>query len=281
MSSTAVYTTHDVISESSESWSQCLATRSTSWFMSIQSKKGMSATKQEFSFSPRSGYFSDTEIVDDAKLNEDSPYSRLHIAACLGQNGLANALLETHEVMLNIDQPDHNGNTALMWASSEGNEEMIQLLIDCGAKVNLQNFGGETALYLAAARGFDQLCMILLEHGANINLSTLDESTPCHIAAVEGHVNVLMNLVMNGVHVNAQDEEGDTPLHYAVRGGNIKALEFLVTQCNAFIDVRNADKETPLDLAVALGEVEMIEFLSKYGKVGTLDAECEETFMMF
>jgi ankyrin repeat protein len=47
---------------------------------------------------------------------------------------------------------DHHGNTPLIWAASEGNDDIVQLLVEQGANVNTQNFAGETALFLAAAR---------------------------------------------------------------------------------------------------------------------------------
>jgi ankyrin repeat protein len=165
-----------------------------------------------------------------------------------------------------LNEPDHNGNTPLMWAVEQGREDLIQLFVDQGAFVNMQNFAGETALYLAASRGFTRICSFLLENGADVSISTLEGCSAVHTAAANGHVEVLRSLARNGAFMNSQDEEGDTPLHYAVREGQEMAVEFLVKECKVDIDLRNEDLESPVELASCLDESRMVQFLSAFSK---------------
>jgi len=56
--------------------------------------------------------------------------------------------------------------TALMQASSSGNYEAVQVLIDNGAKVNLRDKDGATALSKAYDKGEMEIYNYLVEHGA-------------------------------------------------------------------------------------------------------------------
>lgn len=243
----------------------------TGWFCANTVMQTMFATKQptqkdlDYSFSQRTTLNLKERIPSSASCASSAipQYSQLHIEACSGQLQAATCLLETLEVS-EINKQDHNGNTSLMWATSQGLEDMVQLLIDNNADVNCQNFAGETALIIASSRGSENLCGLLLEHGADPNLSNLDGVTPLHFAAAAGHAGVVQLLVTYGAHVNSQDDTGDAPLHYAVREQQEKIVELLVRECNACVDLHNEDQESPLNLASCLEYTVLVEFLSKF-----------------
>ena len=55
-----------------------------------------------------------------------------------------------------------HGETALMWASSEGHEAAVSLLLECGASVSLTNrIANETALMMAVSRGHARVSALL------------------------------------------------------------------------------------------------------------------------
>jgi len=163
----------------------------------------------------------------------------------------------------NLNTRDHNGNTPLMWAASQGNERLVEALLDQGAMVNMQNFVGETALFIAAARGFYRICSLLIEHGADTRFSTIEGATPLHIAAASGHLEVIKVLISKGAFINSVDEEGDCPLHYAIREGQATSVELLARHFGADVSIKNDDLESPLDLANELGESSIADFLSR------------------
>ena len=78
-------------------------------------------------------------------------YSQLHVFASSGQVKAANNILESCSLN-EINKQDNNGNTPLIWAAMEGHDDIVQLLVDYRAEINLQNFAGETALLVAASR---------------------------------------------------------------------------------------------------------------------------------
>jgi uncharacterized protein len=67
----------------------------------------------------------------------------------------------------NPDSPDQDGQTALMLASSIGSLPIAKMLIKRGARVNaVEKFRGQTALMWAAAENHPDVVDLLLEHGA-------------------------------------------------------------------------------------------------------------------
>lgn len=157
-----------------------------------------------------------------------------------------------------LNEEDENGNTPLIFAASQGREDLATALIDQGAYVNHQNNNGETALYWAATAGNVGIAEYLIENGANLNICTLEGSSPAHTAAANGHVEMLALLFKNGAFMNAQDNELDSILHYAVREGHARVVEFLVKECKVEVNLQNEDQESALDLALCLCDSAMI-----------------------
>jgi ankyrin repeat protein len=122
------------------------------------------------------------------------------------------ALVE-HGANVNVKE-SRGGQTALMWAVSEGRLEVARLLIDRGALVNDASASGFTPLMFAARGGNVELARHLLSKGARINETAQDGASPLHVAVVRGHVELAELLLTHGADPNA-DKPGYTPLHWA------------------------------------------------------------------
>src|SRR5262245_16515164 len=90
------------------------------------------------------------------------------------------ALLKQPRVDVNAPQAD--GTTALMWAAHAGDVEKVDLLIQAGAKVNAANDYGVTPLGLACENASLPLAERLLAAGANVNAAEKNGKTPLMIA---------------------------------------------------------------------------------------------------
>jgi hypothetical protein len=97
------------------------------------------------------------------------------------------------------------------------NVEIVRLLLESGADVNVRNKRGEAPLSIAVAgRGRDQktrIVELLLAHGAGVNTRiAVGQDTPLHTAAFVGDVAVVKLLLSHKADVNATNSRGKTPL---------------------------------------------------------------------
>ena len=77
---------------------------------------------------------------------------------------------------------NHRGLTPLLFASNEGYEKVVKLLLDKGAKVDLKNSDGLTALMVASFEGHETVLKILVEKGANVDLKENNGDTALSMA---------------------------------------------------------------------------------------------------
>lgn len=113
--------------------------------------------------------------------------------------------------------------------------------------INSCNSLGETALHVASATGRTDMVRLLLDAGANVNVTTASEGrTPLHLACLNGNVD-LVKLLLNCAtcYVDAQDYDGNTSLHLVSRAGNVKLVGLLLRH-GANVDARNRHDMTPL-----------------------------------
>ncbi|XP_018322447.1 transient receptor potential channel pyrexia [Agrilus planipennis] len=160
--------------------------------------------------------------------------------------------------------------TPLHVAASLGSYEIIKLLIDHGAAVNVQCGSQKTtALHLVAEDGNPELARLLLDAGAHISATNRKLQTPLHLAALSQCVEIVELLLSRGADPNASDANGRTPLHGAI----VKisdSCDCVKVLLNAGANVNKPDifGYTPLHLA-ALNEYSacVILFLNHGGDV--------------
>lgn len=97
---------------------------------------------------------------------------------------------------------DENKMTPLQHAAYKGSKEMVQLLLDQGADVQLcEHQHNYTALHFGALSGCSDVCLLLLEAGAKANETNTVGRSPAQMAAFVGHHNcvaVINNYVPKG-----------------------------------------------------------------------------------
>ena len=64
---------------------------------------------------------------------------------------------------------DNDGWAALNGAATEGHQEIVRLLIDKGADLNIAIMNGSTALHMAPREGHQEIVRLLLDKGADVN----------------------------------------------------------------------------------------------------------------
>ena len=129
-----------------------------------------------------------------------------------------------------VNAPQNDGTTALMWAVRLDDLETADQLIRAGAKVSTVNRVGATALALAAINGSAAMLQKLIKAGADPNapLSPTGD-TALMMAARTGNPAALNALIESGANVNARESwGGTTPLMWAASERHADAVKVLV-----------------------------------------------------
>ena len=102
--------------------------------------------------------------VDDASGDDrGAPAGETPRICRVAENGNVDemrSLLDSDAAL--IDSADDSQRTALIWAADRGNAELVALLLDRGADLNLQDCDGQTALHYAAICGHADVAKALL-----------------------------------------------------------------------------------------------------------------------
>ena len=62
---------------------------------------------------------------------------------------------------------DDHGNTSLILAARENNLEIVQILLEGGADINIRDEDGHSVLMIAKEEGHSEIAEFLEQHGAN------------------------------------------------------------------------------------------------------------------
>ncbi|KAJ7179007.1 ankyrin repeat-containing domain protein [Mycena filopes] len=77
------------------------------------------------------------------------------------------------------------------------------------------NVHGKTALHIAALKGHEELVRMLCDFGADVDLSDNKGNTPLHYASSWGHIPIVQLLIERGCQFAAKNNEGFTASDYA------------------------------------------------------------------
>jgi ankyrin repeat protein/biotin operon repressor len=187
------------------------------------------------------------------------------------------------------------GQTALMWAASEGHSAVVQALIAAGADVKAVSKTGYTALIFAAAKNDAQSVSRLIAAGADPNTKLPDGSSVLIAAAAFRSTKAAIVLVESGAEVKVADRRGNTPLHTAAQLGDLELVKNLLAK-GADPNARNAKalmngpavgpfraqagEISPLHMAAKAGKLEIVKALLAAGADPKLKGEDGTTLLM-
>ncbi|MBD3850861.1 MAG: ankyrin repeat domain-containing protein, partial [Acidobacteria bacterium] len=140
--------------------------------------------------------------------------------------------------------------TALHAAAANGNLEIVDLLIERGADVNLKDIHGRVPMFVALAEHQPEVAARLAEADTNPNVRTVDGSTLLMAAVRAEEVQLVQWALDHGTDVNAirPEKNNATALILAARKGNAEIVSLLLA-AGADPDVANHEGETALDIA--------------------------------
>jgi len=155
-----------------------------------------------------------------------------------------------------INARGYRGRTALSWAVANHDNEIVKMLLNSSMiDVNAKDTPSDNApLHYAAAFGYDDMVKLLLDNNASVNVLNHHSITPLSYAVQSCSLWAIARLLDNkAIDVNIPDENGWAPVHYAVQQNQGLILEHLLDTGLVNFALVTPDGQTPLDLAKILG----------------------------
>lgn len=163
-----------------------------------------------------------------------------------------------------------NRETPLMVAARAGHAEIVKILLENNADVNIRcKLLNYTALQVAASQKNNVIVEILIKHGANVDsvgesivslhrLSLLFPgfslfpfhgqrvmvcSSALSVAATEGHISTLETLIRHGANIDAVDSKNMSALERAMRWGQLDAVKLLLNKGASLSFLEKTDRK--------------------------------------
>ncbi|XP_063923686.1 uncharacterized protein LOC135137861 [Zophobas morio] len=185
----------------------------------------------------------------DLNAQDKVKTTALHLACQEGVYDNVEMLLDCGASINVVDKDNHN---VLHYAAASKhiNRSIIELLLDKGIDVNAQAKNGMTALHIACLEGVYDNVEVLLDSGASININDNDNHNVLHYAVKQVNPDVIKLLLEKGIDINAQDNNGRTALQIACYEGVHANATFLLDS-SASINTRDKNKENAMHYAAA------------------------------
>jgi ankyrin repeat protein len=172
-------------------------------------------------------------------------------------------------VPANLVDEKSNSDTPLMVACQIGNEELVKLCLQYGAKNDPHPDFGETALHMACRYGHVAAAEVILQAAAQsdadamiCNLTNEEAQTPLHLAAGNGHRAMVDVLLGHGAALDCRDELDQTVLHVSSGAGHRDVVATLLDQGgDHLLEYPDLGGSTPLHYAAQNGHLFVIKQL--------------------
>ncbi len=188
------------------------------------------------------------DIGASDKLGRDA----LMIATRSRQLSLVDILLQHRGDPSRVDA---EGRSALWYAAQTGFIEAARQLIRPENR-NQEDKQGVSPLATAASEGQAEIVALLLTNGVNANSAVRGGVSPLLLAAANGHAATVQRLLAAGATANATGAFGNTALIVATRNGHTPIVKLLLA-AGANRQLRNSDGNSATDIADALGHTEL------------------------
>ena len=212
-------------------------------------------------------WFLDSHIVTDVPVG-----ALLSAISYMSQSSEMVQLLLDHGGTAQVNPTADGETSALMLACYHGNSEIVKMLLEKGAKVNLQNEKKVSALMLAATEGNVEVMKQLLEGGADVNLKGEGGSTALlsalsakeHFVSQQTKVEMVKLLLNHDADVKVRDGL-HTALSCAIATKSTKIINLLLDKDKDLVNQQDLLFGNPLSNPISSDSPEILELLLKAG----------------
>ncbi|OCA06841.1 ankyrin repeat domain-containing protein [Wolbachia endosymbiont of Trichogramma pretiosum] len=196
----------------------------------------------------REGKRHTVSVVNYRDRNGNSPLS---IAVSKKDLGMMRFLIDNGAVP---DIEDLFHVTPMYYAVTMGTVEMIELLIDKGARISgyfSYAHKERTLVGWAIDKNSPEKVEVLLKHGASpdgkFDLLAYSQNSCLHAAVEKNHSRIVELLIEYHADVNVQNEQGQTPIYFAISSKRPKIIKLLYDNGANIDNVKNIRDGTPSD----------------------------------
>ncbi|XP_032589958.1 uncharacterized protein LOC6560306 isoform X3 [Drosophila grimshawi] len=158
-----------------------------------------------------------------------------------------------------VNLSDSNGNSAMHYAVSHGNFDVVSILLDSKVcNVNQMNNAGYTCVMLVSLAKLKQVAhrtvVERLFQMADVNIRAKKHcQTALMLAVSHGNGDMVAMLLDAGADINIQDEDGSTALMCAAEHGRVDIVKHLLSQQDCDSLVQDVDGSTAFKIAWQAG----------------------------
>lgn len=183
------------------------------------------------------------DLIDRSivRIKADTPEEKkeLKIKALAGSTDLMKAALtgQIEEVAAiigastnataEVRKTDADGRSAIHYAAMGGSIEILKLLLDKGAPMNLLDSKRRSPLFLSALHKKNDAFDFLLELGGKVNQQAMGGMTIAMVGAFSSNLHILKTAVEKGVRLDTKDHNGKTVADYAKQSKNPEILAYV------------------------------------------------------
>ena len=153
-------------------------------------------------------------------------------------------------------QVDGTGNIPLFCAIESGNKNVVRLLLGSEAArqvAALKEPVGDTAMHLATRKRDSELVKVLVEAGAQVDVQNEEGQTPLHLACLYGCADIVRVLFLARATATISDKEDKAPIYLAAERGHTTIVEFLIDKFKASVFERSNEGSTLMHIAAQNG----------------------------
>ncbi|XP_065165706.1 KN motif and ankyrin repeat domain-containing protein 2 isoform X2 [Atheta coriaria] len=158
-----------------------------------------------------------------------------------------------------VNMVDASGNTAMHYAVSHGNFDVVSILLDSKVcDINRQNKAGYTSVMLVSLADMrththaDVVRRLFSLSDVNIRAKQHGQ-TALMLAVSHGRLDMVRMLLEAGADINIQDEDGSTALMCSAEHGHIEIVKLFLGQSDCDTTIKDVDGSTALQIAMEAG----------------------------
>ena len=165
--------------------------------------------------------------------NRENGNNAFQIACENGHLELVKAFMK--EVQVDVNLPGRDRMTALSLAALHGHYEVVEYLVENGAKVTKKDKFKRTPLLNAIRGGFSKIVAYLLSKGSEYDFGDSSKNSPVHYACAYGWKEILELLLKAGANPTVENDWRVTPMEIAFLKNHFNIVKYLLD--NALCDV--------------------------------------------